>query len=92
MVDVIALLQCPVCGTFYKPEITATGRPVPHCALPDHAPHLNLSIVQFTEYWWLDGEVYVDFEAIERQMLERYGLTKDVVDPPLTGSLLDIEV
>ena len=89
MVDALDLLQCPVCGTFYKPEVTATGQAVPHCALP--VKH-RLSLVQGVEYRWLDGAVHVDFEAVKRKVLERYGLTGDVVDPPLTGSLLDMKV
>ncbi len=81
MADAIDLLQCPVCGTFYEPETTPTGRVMPHCVLPET-----------TTVQWLDGEVHVDFEGLYRRMLARYGLTEDVVDPPLTGSILDIEV
>lgn len=91
MVDALDMLQCPVCATFYAPETISTGRLIPHCVLPAYAPHENLSLGQLTEYRWLDGMTYVDFEAIERRVLAGYGLT-DVVGPPLTGQLLDIEV
>lgn len=84
MVNMIDMLQCPICGTFYTPEATVTGRLLPHCRRPTEH--------QLTEYRWLDGEAYVDFAAIERRMLTRYGLTGAVEGPPLTGSLLDIEV
>lgn len=91
VVDALDLLQCPVCATFYVPKTTPTGRTVPHCALPvEH----RLSLVErgaTTTVTWLDGEVYLDWSAIERRVLERYGLT-DVVGPPLTGLFLDIEV
>ncbi len=75
MVDALDLLQCPVCGTFYKPEVTLSGRTVPHCAMPPYAPYLNLSPGQLVEYG-----------AVAKPLLT------DVVDPQLTGSLLDMEV
>jgi hypothetical protein len=88
MADALDLLQCPVCGTFYVPETTPTGRTWPHCTPPvERGFYDGHRVVK-----WLDGAVYVDFEAIERRVLERYGLTEDVVDPPLTGLFLDIEV
>lgn len=88
MVDALDLLQCPTCGTWYKPKIAPTGRTVPHCLKP-YAPeeHKELTRVE-----WLDGEVVIDWAATERRVLAMYGLTEDVVDPPLTGSILDIEV
>ncbi len=92
MVDALNSLQCPACDTFYVPETTPTGRLIPHCVLPVHAPRERISRGQLVEYRWLDGMAYVDFEAIERRVLERYGLTGAVVDPPLTGSILDVEV
>lgn len=69
MVDALDLLQCPICGTFYKPEDAPT-----------------------TTVKWLEGAVYMDWDASYARTLERMGLTEDVVDPPLTGSILDIEV
>ncbi len=75
MVDAFDLLLCPVCRTFYEPEVTPTGRTVPHCALPPYAPHLNLSLGQIVEYGAVVGSRLTD-----------------VVDPPLTGSLLDVKV
>jgi hypothetical protein len=84
MVDAIDLLQCPICGTFYKPEITPTGRTLSHCRLP--ADQVVMTVQ------WYDGEVEIDFSAIEARIIERYRLTEGVVGPPLTGSLLDIEV
>ena len=84
MVDALDLLQCPLCATFYVPETTPTGRLISHCRLP--ADQVAMTVQ------WYDGEVYVDFEAIERRVLERYRLTGDVVDPPLTGLFLDVKV
>ena len=84
MVDALDLLQCPVCGTFYVPKTMPTGRLISHCRLPAEQVVMTVQ--------WYDGEVEIDFGAIERRTLERYGLTGGVVDSPLTGSLLDIEV
>lgn len=87
MGDALDLLQCPVCETFYVPKTTPTGRLIPHCRLP----RLKVSVIQGVEYRWLDGEVHVDWAAIEARVVGSL-LTGGVVDPPLTGSLLDIEV
>ncbi len=84
VVDALDLLQCPICGTFYVPETTITGRLISHCRLP--ADQVAMTVQ------WYDGEVYVDWEAAERRVVERYRLTEGVEGPPLTGSLLDIEV
>ena len=92
MPDVLDLLQCPACGTFYKPKTTATGRTVLHCVLavkPSTAPVRMMDGEVHLE--WLRGEVRVDWDAIERRVV-RSLLTGGVVDPPLTGSTLDIEV
>lgn len=95
MVDALDMLQCPICDTWYKPRITSTGRTVPHC-LKLYAPHINIGHGQIVEreaggVKWLDGEVWVDWTALERQMIESYRLTA-VVDPLLTGMILDKEV
>ena len=37
MTDVLDMLQCQDCGTWYVPEFTVTGRVVPHCL--DLKPH-----------------------------------------------------
>lgn len=88
MADAIDLLQCPACGTFYKPEITATGRLIAHCCqMPAYMPHFNLSLGQRIEA----AVIEMHFRAIERRVV-RSRLTDGVVGPPLTGSLLDIEV
>ena len=84
MADVLDLLWCPVCETYYVPRITPTGRLISHCRLPAEQVVMTVQ--------WYDGEVEIDFGAIERRTFERYGLTGGVVDSPLTGSLLDIEV
>ena len=65
------LLQCRLCGEYYLPEFTVTGRTLPHC---------HLTVSRNTTY---DGEVKIDFTAIEQRMVERYRLT-DVDGPPLT--------
>lgn len=44
MTDMLDLLQCPVCGTFYKPETTAEGRTIPHCGVVD--PRLTEGVVR----------------------------------------------
>jgi len=75
MVDSADLLHCPSCGTFYKPRKTETGRYIPHC--------LTTIKPERGELMWMDGEVHVDFAALEARALARMGLT-DVVDPPLT--------
>ena len=95
MVDMIDLLQCPVCGTFYKPEVTATGRTIPHCwpgvttgrwfgrrvkGLNRHVEALAIQPVE------------TDFSVIEARVVEGYRLTGGVVDPPLTGLFLDVKV
>jgi len=78
MVDALDLLRCPVCGAFYKPVTTETGRLIPHCQLePD------FSRGQLAKYEWLHGEVEIDWAAAEARLLADMGLT-DVVDPPLT--------
>jgi hypothetical protein len=79
MVDALGMLQCPVCSAFYKPETTATGRVIPHCVPP------------ITRVQWIDGEVYVDWDTIEARVVGSL-LTDDVVDLPLTGAIVDIEV
>jgi hypothetical protein len=86
MVDALDLLQCPVCGTFYKPKTTATGRAMPHCIpMVQHV----LEPVKGVYRAGLRG--YSDYRAIERRVVGSR-LTEGVVGLPLTGSLLDIEV
>ncbi len=84
MVDALDLLQCPVCGTYYEPEFTCTGRVMPHCALP--VQH-RLSRGQLVE----QGAIEADYSAIEVRVV-RSLLTDRVVGSPLTGILLDMEV
>ncbi len=97
MVDALDLLQCPICGTFYVPEVTVTGRTRPHCWTGVTTGRWSgravkeLSKGEIVELRWMEGEAYIDWEAAERRVLERYGLT-DVVEPPLTGKLLDVKV
>jgi len=86
VVDVLDMLQCPDCGTFYKPETTPTGRTIPHCQMPDRSHRISLG--QRVEA----AVIEVDLSAVEARMVEWLRLTEDVVDPPLTGQLLDIEV
>lgn len=57
MVDALDFLQCPVCGTFYKPEITATGRTISHCVLPPYAPHFNAVTARMIEEYRLTDVV-----------------------------------
>ena len=86
MGNVLDLLQCPICGTFYKPETTTTGRTVPHCALPvEH----GLSRGQLVEWTAI---IEMNLSAFEARIVERYRLTEGVVGRPLTGSILDVEV
>lgn len=85
MVKVIDLLQCPACGTFYKPKTTATGRMIPHCQMPDRSHRISLG--QRVEAVVIE----MDLSAIEARVVSHL-LTEDVVDPPLTGSILDIKV
>jgi hypothetical protein len=83
MADVLDLLYCERCGTYYVPKYTVTGRVLAHCRVP---PGEVVKTVR-----WYDGEVEIDFEAIERRVVA-YLLTEGVVGSRLTGSLLDIEV
>jgi hypothetical protein len=85
VVEALDMLQCPACSTWYRPETTPTGRSIPHCIpMVQHV----LEPVKGTYRVGLQG--YSDYNAIEARVV-RYRLT-DVVGPPLTGSLLDIEV
>ncbi len=47
MSDALDLLQCPICGAFYVPQMTVTGRTLPHCARmpPLHNLPLNVDVV-----------------------------------------------
>jgi len=83
MVDSFDMLQCPVCKTYYVPKTTVTGRLISHCVTPLEEGMKRV--------WWLDGEVEWDYSAMEARVVKHL-LTEDVVDPPLTGSLLDIKV
>ncbi len=82
MTDFLDLIQCPTCGAFYQPEITPTGQMIPHCAR-----QVDTSRGQLVEA----GAIEMDLSAIEGRIVS-YLLTEGVVGPPLTGSLLNIEV
>lgn len=96
MTDFLDLIRCPVCGAFYTPEFTPTGRTVPHCqtptrlgphcALPVHVPDRHTSRGQRVEA----AAIKADLRAIEARIVSRL-LTEGVVGLPLTGSFLDIE-
>lgn len=86
MVDALDLIQCPTCGTFYKPGTTATGRTIPHCI-----PIVQHDLEPVKGVYQAGRQGYSDYNAIEARIVG-HTLTEDVVGPPLTGSILDIEV
>ncbi len=79
MVDALDLLQCPTCGTWYKPE----DSPTTTVKWLTGEVHVDWDAALSVEGARLTGDV-VDPPLT--------GPFLDVVDPPLTGSLLDIEV
>jgi len=82
MVKAIDVTQCPVCGTWYKPEPMPTGQTASHCTLPAYAPHLNVMSL---------GQ-RVEAAASERRTVGGYRLTEGVEGPPLTGRFLNLKV
>ena len=87
MVDVIDMLQCPLCGNFYKPEATVSGRVVDHCLMPVNH---GLSRGQLIEVKWLRGEVHIDWAAAEARAIQAW--VDDVELTILTGLIVDTEV
>ena len=77
MVDALDLLQCPVCGTFYVPPARAPMSEDDLNQCFRYCPECSLSRGQLIEQGY-----YVVGSR----------LTEDVVDPLLTGSIVDVEV
>jgi hypothetical protein len=84
VVEALDMLQCPACGTWCSPETTPTGRAIPHCI-----PMVQHVLEPVKGVYRVGVQGYTDYSAIERRVVG--SLLTNVVGPPLTGSLLDIE-